>query len=227
MIGIAPRSAVLGSSIYTSYGFYGYVANKSFSTIYGQDGTSARALDEKPWPSELPDNSVIHVKFERESSFLKFSVDDGASVPATFLSPIPAGVDYCPAVNVHSAGKALKVRTIATPRCPLEVLLSVAMLGKKYMVKSIVSMTMQVLKTRLAEAKCNDAIDAFQQVLAGTSAHDLCAVRMAALDCAKDFAKLRAAYDAGELKPEAANQLEAIWSPAPGAANKLRGARLV
>jgi len=100
------------------------------------------------------------------------------------------------------------------------------MLGKKYMVKSIVSMTNQALKTRLAEAKCDDAIDAFQQVLAGAIAHDLCAVRMAALDCAKDFAKLRAAYDAGELKPEVANQLEAIWSPACIVAKQYRHAWL-
>jgi len=204
-------NAVLRSIFYNSYGFYGYVSNKSFTSLHGQAGSSP--LGATPWPSPLPDNSVIHVKFERESSSLEFSVDNGPSVRATFKTPIPTGVDYCPAVTVSTAGKALEVRTICTPRCPLEVLLSLAMLGKKYMVKSIASMTNQVLKARLAEAKCDGAIDAFQQVLAGAIAHDLCAVRLAALDGAKDFAKLRAAYDAGELKPEVANQLEAIWSP--------------
>merc|ERR1712008_14891 len=134
--------------------------------------------------------------------------DNGTSVRAIFETPIPAGVDYCPAVNVELAGKKLEVRTVCKPRCPLEVLLSVAMLGKKYMVKSVVSLTNQALKTRLAEAKCDDAIDVFQQVLA------------AAMDCAKDFAKLRTAYDAGELKPEVANQLEAIWSRAHCVAKK-------
>merc|ERR1712008_30341 len=146
--------------------------------------------------------------------------DNGTSVRAIFETPIPAGVDYCPAVNVELAGKKLEVRTVCKPRCPLEVLLSVAMLGKKYMVKSVVSLTNQALKTRLAEAKCDDAIDVFQQVLAGAIAHDLCAVHVAAMDCAKDFAKLRTAYDAGELKPEVANQLEAIWSRAHCVAKK-------
>merc|ERR1719195_1318081 len=77
MIGIAPTDASLGGAIYKSYGFYGYVCNKSLSTIHGEDGTSSSAFGATPWPSPLPDNSVIHVKFEQTSSSLEFSVDNG------------------------------------------------------------------------------------------------------------------------------------------------------
>eukprot|EP00930_Biecheleria_cincta_P090796 TRINITY_DN80260_c0_g1_i1.p1 TRINITY_DN80260_c0_g1~~TRINITY_DN80260_c0_g1_i1.p1 ORF type:complete len:390 (+),score=67.91 TRINITY_DN80260_c0_g1_i1:51-1172(+) len=220
MIGIAPKDTQLGSAIYTSSGFYGYVDAGALKSCYAQDGTAGNALSS---PVTLQPNSVITVKLNRSSSSLSFSVDGGLFQDASFSTTIPNGVEYCPAINIYGPGKTLEVLPAATFSCPLEVLLSVAALAKKYMVKPVVSETTQVLKTRLAQATASQSVEDFQQIVAGAIAFDMGPVRMAALDCAKTFHALRAGYEAGKLMPDVAYELEAIW---PGPASSRPRSRL-
>ena len=52
-------------------------------------------------------------------------------------------------------------------------------------------------------------------ILAGGIKADMGAVRMAALDLAKNFNGLEEAYDKRQLRPEIMYELVAIWPPAP------------
>jgi hypothetical protein len=82
------------------------------------------------------------------------------------------------------------------------VLLDVAVLAKRYMTGSVLSMTIQSLKARLESAKRNDDVATFEQVLVVAIGADIGPLRMAALETAKEFAKLREEYNNNRLKPE-------------------------
>merc|ERR1712151_288923 len=102
---------------------------------------------------------------------------------------------------------------VRKPLVPVPILLTVASLSKKYMVNTVFSMTVQALKKRLA----TDNADMFEEILAGAIAHDIGAVRMAAMDAARNFSALRDRYESASLRPEVAFELEAIWpSPSGG-----------
>eukprot|EP00930_Biecheleria_cincta_P047926 TRINITY_DN33322_c0_g1_i1.p1 TRINITY_DN33322_c0_g1~~TRINITY_DN33322_c0_g1_i1.p1 ORF type:complete len:208 (-),score=28.65 TRINITY_DN33322_c0_g1_i1:75-698(-) len=203
-----------------------WLCRSALCSLYGQDGTSGKSVAESAWPSPLPQDSTIRVKFEKSSSALMFSVNSSPFQHAVFDECIPTGVCYCPAVSIYDASKTVQVNQIDAPadRCPLEVLLAVASLGKKYLVESVLSMTTQACKVRLEEARASDSIEEFEQILSEAIAADMVAVRMASLNYAKDFSKLRTAHDAGQLKPEAAYELQAIW-PSP-CTRPFKGARL-
>merc|ERR1712130_109376 len=91
---------------------------------------------------------------------------------------------------------------------PLDVLLEVASLAKKYMVGDVLSMVTQALKRRLQSAIRSERIDIFEKILAAAIKSDMGAVRMAALEAAKGSTNLRTTYDAKQLQPEVAYELE-------------------
>jgi len=213
MVGIAPLGAELCRDMHCKHGFYFNVENGSFTGVYAQDGTYGKVCS-AAWPSNLPAGATFNARFQHGS--LLFSVNDGAFATADFDTEIPRDRDYVPAVTICESDTVVEVLRVTPLSCPLDILLGVALLAKKYMVGTILSITTQVLKERVARAKlCND-VAAFEQLLASAISGDLGAVRMAALDSAKDFAKLRSEYDAGRLRPEVAHDLESIWpSPRP------------
>jgi len=215
MVGIAPLDADLGPELYKRAGFYLYCFNGSITSLYAQDGTVNKKFTH-PWPSPLPAGEILTLKFQH--GILMFSVNGGSFVVAQFNYPIPQKVRYCPAVLFGNASMAIEVVSVPQPHpCPLDIMLSVASLAKKYMVSRVLSMVTHVLKRRLAHAKtCNDT-NTFEQILTGAIAADMGAVRMSALDCAKEFAKLRQEYDAKNLRSETTSELEAIW-PSPAKA---------
>merc|ERR1740121_3296614 len=105
---------------------------------------------------------------------------------------------------LHSENKTVEIITSGPAQCrlcPLDVLLTVAGLAKKYMVKNLMSMITQALKQRVENARAEDNVRAFEDLLAGAIAADMGAVRMAALRVAEGFAALRTSYDAQDLKP--------------------------
>lgn len=97
-------------------------------------------------------------------------------------------------------------------KMPLDILIDVATLSKRYMINSTLSMATQVLKTRLKEAIMPANVETFQHIMAGAIKHDLGTVRMAALELAKPFTELQAAYKSKSLLPEVLCELEAIWA---------------
>jgi len=214
MIGIAPRdTGQLVQSVFNSRGFWGFVSGGCLSTVYAQDGTRGKAIPSQPWPSPLPLNAKVTVKYSPSSSSLMFAVNDGPFTAAPFNTPIPRDTEYCAAVTFYEAFKNLEVVDMARPSssCPLDTLVEVASLAKKYMVKRVLSRAIWVLQKRLAEARARDNTDDFEQILAGAIASDMVAVRMAALDCARNFPILREKYEGGKLRPDVACELEAIW----------------
>lgn len=219
MIGIAPSCAQLGDNLYQTPGFYGFLSSGNFNRLYAQDGTSDKPFH-ATWPSPLPSGATISVSFNEGS--LVFSVNGGHATVAKFNTPIPEDVCYVPAMCFVNRTSSVEVATISAPKCPLAILLAVASLAKKYMVSSVHSLTTQVLKRRIANAKLCECTATFQHILASAIAEDMGAVRMAALEAAKDFAKLREEYDAGKLQPEVAFELEAIWPSPSGAPCKLQ-----
>jgi len=214
MIGIVPRdTGQLVQSIFNSRGFWGFVSGGCLSTVYAQDGTRGKAISSQPWPSPLPLNAKITLKYSPSCSSLMFAVDDGPFATAPFNSPIPRDTEFCAAVTFYEAFKLLEVVDITRPpsSCPLATLIEVASLAKKYMVKRVLSRAILVLQRRLAEARARDDTDDFEQILAGAIASDMVAVRMAALDCARNFPILHEKYERGKLRPEIACELESIW----------------
>merc|ERR1712137_1376332 len=97
--------------------------------------------------------------------------------------PIPSGVQYCPAVVLHSENKTVEITSgpAQCRLCPLDVLLTVAGLAKKYMVRNLMSMITQALKQRVEDARAEGNVREFEDILAGAIAADMGAVRMAAL----------------------------------------------
>lgn len=221
MIGIAPKDSDLPANMHISSGFYAYKAGSRFLWLYAQDGTSHKEIATQ-WPDSLPPDSVFHVTYDSERSLLSFAVNGSAPVAAQFTSPIPSDVEYCPAVILRAANK--RVEILSGPSqcipCPLDVLLAVAGLAKKYMVKDLMSMVTQALKQRVEQARAQENVRAFEDILAGAIAVDMGAVRMVALRAAEGFAALRKSYDGEELKPEVAYELEAIWPASTGRAAK-------
>lgn len=104
---------------------------------------------------------------------------------------------------------------------PLDILLKAAEVSKRYMVNGVLSLTTQSIKRRLMNAKIASSISTFERILAASIRADLGAVRMKALELAKDFPKLRTSYDERALRPEVSAELEAIW-PMPQAVKRAR-----
>jgi len=209
MIGIAPKDVQLTASLYSGRGCYFYVCAGSLQSKYGQDrGAETLSL------IQLHPHAIVTMRYTPTNSSVSISVDNSDFI--TVSTALPKNVQYCPAINMPGSGQTLEVVSgpSTCPQCPVHILLAVASLAKKYMVQSVLSMTIQALKKRLGQAKSQRCTDTFEQILAGAIAHDMGAARMAALECAKDFPSVREKYDGKQLRPEVAFELEAIW-PSP------------
>lgn len=119
---------------------------------------------------------------------------------------LPEGVAHCAAGDKDA-------------EVPLQVLFAVAALAKQYMVSGVLSLATQVLKHRLTRAKDAMNIQDFELIVKAAISSDIGAVRMAALDVAKDWEKCKKQYDAKRLSPEVQSEMEAIW---PTSAKKRR-----
>ena len=94
---------------------------------------------------------------------------------------------------------------------PLELLLSVGKLAKRYMVSTVLSMSTQALKGRLHQARTNQAVSEFEQVWAAAISCANDPIRLLAMTLARsDFPETRNAYDTNKLCPEVAFELEAV-----------------
>lgn len=95
---------------------------------------------------------------------------------------------------------------------PVDVLLEVAMLAKRYMVKGVLSMVVHTLKVRLLAAQQQN-MEAFESIYAGAIKLDIGAIRIAAVDAAKHSQAIRDRFVARQFSPEVLHELEAIWPP--------------
>lgn len=97
---------------------------------------------------------------------------------------------------------------------PLELLLSMGDIAKRYMVGEVLSLSTQALKARLRLAKAERAVGTFEQIWAAAIAGSLDPIRLLAIRLVQEgFAELREAYDAKRLRAEVAYELEAVWPP--------------
>eukprot|EP00929_Paragymnodinium_shiwhaense_P044047 TRINITY_DN2259_c0_g2_i1.p1 TRINITY_DN2259_c0_g2~~TRINITY_DN2259_c0_g2_i1.p1 ORF type:complete len:398 (-),score=62.45 TRINITY_DN2259_c0_g2_i1:539-1672(-) len=207
MIGLAPSNTQLGQSIH-GRGAWIYVQHGRIDCTYPGS---------QPVPVQTPvgPSSKVTIAFEKSSNSLVYSVDGGTMQVARTVPAPPEGAHYQFALNVPNKGIELDVelkRPCVGP--PLDTLISVAILSKKYMVQDLLSLSVRALKARLECAKENACVRSFEAILCGAMSSSLDPVRLAALKLAEDFTKLRQSYDAGELKPEIMHELEAIWPPA-------------
>jgi len=215
-IGIAPRETspthLSTGYMYETHGFYCYVDDEGVTTLFGQDGTDGKEIE----LDTVPVGGVISVRFVASTASLLLSVDGKKYIPAIFRKSIPSDVRYCPALIISENQGQLQVVNIAPARCqcPLDVLINVLALSRKYMVKGTSARILQVLKDRLADAKVMKDVSTFQEIATAAISSDLSTLRMAFLENAKDFVELRKEYDADKLRPEVAYELQAIW-PAP------------
>merc|ERR1711957_79824 len=113
------------------------------------------------------------------------SVNGGAFVAVALNGAIPGNAQYYPALSFSGNSMSLEVSgaPIVGPCLPLDILLEVAALAKKYMVGSVSSMATQALKQRLLQAKRDSCGDTFERIMSASVTGDLGAVRMAALEC--------------------------------------------
>lgn len=91
---------------------------------------------------------------------------------------------------------------------PLDLVLDVLKLAKRYMIDTVTRSSTEVVKTRLADAQDPRVIET---ILAEAIAADLGAVRMAAIKAAESSSQLRKLYDEKSLRPEVMAELQAIW----------------
>lgn len=94
---------------------------------------------------------------------------------------------------------------------PLDILLDVSTLAKRYMVPSISFITTEALKKRLRQAKNSRNVESFQQIWAGALECSLDPVSVLAMGLAHDFDELRKAYNTKSLMDEISFELESIW----------------
>eukprot|EP00929_Paragymnodinium_shiwhaense_P107988 TRINITY_DN74321_c0_g1_i1.p1 TRINITY_DN74321_c0_g1~~TRINITY_DN74321_c0_g1_i1.p1 ORF type:complete len:378 (+),score=78.53 TRINITY_DN74321_c0_g1_i1:139-1272(+) len=210
MIGIVPKGAEFGNPLYNSTGFWLHASGGSFTYTYP-------GSNPLPQPVPLTPDQWVTVKYDKTKSAFMYSLDGERFTQVTFRFPIPANCSYCPAINFYAAEQTVEVEMDSEKKnpCPLDILLSVAKLARKYMVRGILSMSTQVLKNRLIDFKANDCVANFEDVFAAAIAADIGALRLTSLDLARTFSKLREEYDSERLRPEVSHELEAIW-PSPG-----------
>eukprot|EP00928_Gymnodinium_smaydae_P036652 TRINITY_DN25596_c0_g1_i1.p1 TRINITY_DN25596_c0_g1~~TRINITY_DN25596_c0_g1_i1.p1 ORF type:complete len:420 (-),score=64.86 TRINITY_DN25596_c0_g1_i1:106-1365(-) len=107
-------------------------------------------------------------------------------------------------------------------KVPLDILLPVAMLAKRYMVKGVLSRATEALKSRMTAAASKADVDAFEKIFAFVISADMATLRMACLLQAKHFSALKTKYEAGALRPEVQFELAAIWPIVEAPAKRLR-----
>jgi len=124
---------------------------------------------------------------------------------------------------------------------PLETLLGVSELARKYMVPHVLDAAIEALKLRLYRAAGDRNVTAFQEIWRGAIGAGIDLVRMAALQMVKDTAfecdgeaedqenpthdwgvEIKKAYDARGLLPEIQFELQAIWPPPKRPAKRRR-----
>mmetsp|Transcript_52937 Transcript_52937/g.133757 ORF Transcript_52937/g.133757 Transcript_52937/m.133757 type:complete len:308 (+) Transcript_52937:56-979(+) len=109
---------------------------------------------------------------------------------------------------------------------PLDLLLEVTKLGKKYMVANVINDAVEALKARLKKCapKAETDADMFQIIFSAGIREDLGAVRIAAVEVAKTNSVIHRMYNHESLRPEVQAELQGIWprpQPAPKRARRL------
>lgn len=94
---------------------------------------------------------------------------------------------------------------------PLQILLDVVALARKYVVDNVLEVTIEALKRRLHSSK--EDVSVYTEIFAAAIAMDLGAVRVAAIDVARMSAAVRQHYDQMRLKPEVQFELRGLWPP--------------
>eukprot|EP00929_Paragymnodinium_shiwhaense_P104930 TRINITY_DN69762_c0_g1_i1.p1 TRINITY_DN69762_c0_g1~~TRINITY_DN69762_c0_g1_i1.p1 ORF type:complete len:386 (-),score=78.37 TRINITY_DN69762_c0_g1_i1:115-1272(-) len=225
MIGTTSASCTAGTCMYRGQGIFVHVyANKARTVL---ENGAYRPLHAGP---EIANNTDVSFKYRHATSEFSISVDGEPVERFDVNAKLPDVTRCCPAINFYEEGASLtatlKSSSPGGPKCPDDVLIAVAQLSKKYMVKRLVSKVTQVLKRRLTDARNNASVEQFQRLLSAAISMDLGALRMAALEDAKAFTKLREQYDAEALQPEVMFELEAIWPSPPAGKQPAKRARL-
>eukprot|EP00929_Paragymnodinium_shiwhaense_P031099 TRINITY_DN17507_c0_g1_i3.p1 TRINITY_DN17507_c0_g1~~TRINITY_DN17507_c0_g1_i3.p1 ORF type:complete len:393 (-),score=44.02 TRINITY_DN17507_c0_g1_i3:285-1463(-) len=165
--------------------------------------------------SVAPD-SVLTCTYNGTTGSLAFSLNGRRLHLPMLTSAADTEKTYCPAISVASQDDAFEVVEVKALDCPLDSLLGVVSLAKKYMVDEILSSSTQALKRRLEDAKLSGSVATFEQILAAAIRYDMAALRLGALRLAENFVELREKYNSKSLKPEVLHELEAIWPPPEG-----------
>jgi hypothetical protein len=106
-----------------------------------------------------------------------------ATLYMLFYSSIPSGVRYLPVIAFAEADTQVTIGDKPITRTvPLDILLTVMSLEKRYMVDAVLSITVQATKGRLNHAhKLNDK-DTFTNIFTSAISADVGAFRWAALE---------------------------------------------
>eukprot|EP00929_Paragymnodinium_shiwhaense_P041895 TRINITY_DN21754_c0_g3_i2.p1 TRINITY_DN21754_c0_g3~~TRINITY_DN21754_c0_g3_i2.p1 ORF type:complete len:394 (+),score=46.87 TRINITY_DN21754_c0_g3_i2:68-1183(+) len=207
MVGVVPKDTPVSAGMHNTTGAWLYVHSGTVSDFHN--------TRQRPERRSVPPKSKVRVTYDTSKASLRFYINGSFLPPEVSFIPQP-GVAYCPALTVHDADLQFHVEDVGSQPCPVDVLLSVSILAKKYMVKDILSSATQALKSRLEDTKTNKCVRTFEKILAHAISGDMGALRQAALRIAEDFEKLRKEYNSEALKPEVMHELEAIWTPPAG-----------
>jgi len=110
-----------------------------------------------------------------------------------------------------SPGASAAGPQVPPEKMPLEMLLDIVRLAKKYIVESVTILAVEALKLRLREADGDARV--LETILVAAIAADLSGLRMAAIASAKASKEVRALYDGHGLRPEVQAELQSIWPP--------------
>lgn len=100
---------------------------------------------------------------------------------------------------------------------PLDLLLDISIIANTYMVSSIQFLTTEALKKRLRQAHHEKNVKNFEQIWAGALECAINPVCVLAMSYAQNFPALHKAFNADDLIPEVATELESLW---PAASNQ-------
>eukprot|EP00929_Paragymnodinium_shiwhaense_P041894 TRINITY_DN21754_c0_g2_i1.p1 TRINITY_DN21754_c0_g2~~TRINITY_DN21754_c0_g2_i1.p1 ORF type:complete len:376 (+),score=68.99 TRINITY_DN21754_c0_g2_i1:59-1186(+) len=221
IVGIVPRQTYrwMDLGLFNHSGAGAHIQEDCLSSVW-HDGYKQAAKG----PTPVQRNSVVTFRYDHTTSELLFSIDGKPTVKARKV--VPPGELACPAVTAEGPGNTFEVVEHTNLDCPIDVLLSVVKLAKKYMVADILSSSMQALKQRLEDATAFRCVSTFEQILVAAIHLDIGAVRLAALRSAEGFEELAVRYNDKALKPEVMHELEAIWPPPQGRVDNMSFSKL-
>lgn len=102
--------------------------------------------------------------------------------------------------------------SIGEDAVPLDIIVGVAVLVKKYMVEPLVDLTTQTVISRLNSLLQDESkVGSWEEAMSAVLRHDLAPVRTACLEEAKSNEFLRRRYHEKQLKPEVQYELSAFW----------------
>lgn len=207
------------------YGFQnaGYGLEIPNLTLWAEDGSDGSEISDGAANSFAQgDMASVTMQFSCSTGTprLHYSFNGGKSIEAVFDYAIPSRVRYHPAIVFAEADTKVRIEDKAiTKIVPLDILLAVMMLAKRYMVDVVLSIAVQAVKGRLNDAHKSNDTGTFAKIFASAISADVGALRWLALEKSKKFSEMRAMYDEGKLQSEVQHELAGLW-PIPARRGK-------